>query len=57
MNDLMLLNGKIYTMNPQLPRAEAVAIRDGKIIAVGKNSDVENLGRRKFEVLDLEKKQ
>jgi predicted amidohydrolase YtcJ len=55
-NDLMLLNGKIYTMDPKLPRAEAVAIRDHKIIAVGKNSDVENMGRKNFRVIDLEGK-
>lgn len=54
MNNLMLLNGKIYTMNPKLPKAEAVAIRDHKIIAVGKNSEVGNLGRKKFKVINLE---
>ena len=52
----MLLNGKIYTMDPKLPQAEAVAIRDHKIIAVGKNADVENLGRANFQVLNLEGK-
>ena len=52
--DLMLLNGKIYTMDLKLPRAEALAIRDHKIIAVGKNSEVENLGRKNFQVINLE---
>ena len=56
MKDLMLLNGNVYTMNPQLSRAEAVAVRDSKIIAVGKSSDVENLGRKNFRVVDLEGK-
>jgi predicted amidohydrolase YtcJ len=41
-------------MNPQLSRAEAVAVKDSKIIAVGKNSDVENLGRKGFRVINLE---
>ncbi|MFQ6003465.1 MAG: amidohydrolase, partial [Candidatus Zixiibacteriota bacterium] len=54
MKDLMLLNGKIYTMNPKQPQAEAVAVRDSKIIAVGKTSDVENLGKRKFKVINLQ---
>lgn len=56
MTDLMLLNGNIYTMNPDLPRAQAVAVKDSKIVAVGKNSEVENLGRRDFEVINLEGK-
>jgi predicted amidohydrolase YtcJ len=56
MKELILLNGKIYTMNPKLPRASAVAVRDSKIIAVGKTSDVENLGRRNFKVINLQGK-
>jgi predicted amidohydrolase YtcJ len=56
MKNLMLLNGCIYTMHPDLPRAEAVATQDSKIIAVGRNPDVENLGRRKFRVIDLQGK-
>lgn len=56
MKDLMLLNGKIYTINPRQPKAEAVATRDSKIIAVGKTADVENLGKRNFKVIDLQGK-
>jgi predicted amidohydrolase YtcJ len=56
MKNLMLLNGSVYTMNPQLSKAEAVAVRDSKIVAVGRNSDVENLGKRNFRVIDLEGK-
>jgi imidazolonepropionase-like amidohydrolase len=55
-NDLMLLNGRICTMDAKHPRVEAVAIRDHKIIAVGKNSEVENLGRKNFQVINLEGK-
>lgn len=56
MKDLMLLNGKIYTMNPKQPKAEAVAVKDSKVIAVGKTSDVENLGKRNFKVINLQGK-
>jgi predicted amidohydrolase YtcJ len=56
MSDLMLLNGKIYTMNGQLPKAEAVAVKGSSIIAVGENSEVENLGRKNFKVINLEGK-
>jgi predicted amidohydrolase YtcJ len=56
MKDLMLLNGRIYSMNPKQPIAEAMAVRDSKIIAVGKTSDVENLGKRNFKVINLQGK-
>lgn len=55
-SDLMLLNGKIHTMDPKLPQAAAVAIRDHKIVAVGENSEVENLGEKDFQVINLEGK-
>jgi predicted amidohydrolase YtcJ len=56
MKDLMLLNGKIYTMDPKQPRVSAVAVRDSKIIAVGKTSDVANLGKRNYRVINLQGK-
>ncbi|MGH8286890.1 MAG: amidohydrolase, partial [Steroidobacteraceae bacterium] len=33
--DLVLRNGHVYTVDSAQPRATAVAIRDGRIIAVG----------------------
>ena len=33
--DTILINGKIYTVNPEDPWAQAIAIIDGKIIAAG----------------------
>lgn len=38
--DLIITNGRIITMNPAQPHAEAVAIADGRIIAVGAASDI-----------------
>ena len=40
-------------MNHQLPKTEAVAIKGSSIIAVGKSSEVENLGRKNFQVINL----
>ena len=37
---LVLLNGKILTMNDQSQVVQAVAIRDGKILAAGDNGKV-----------------
>jgi predicted amidohydrolase YtcJ len=56
MKDLMLLNGNIYTLNSKQPQASAMAVRHSKIIAVGKTSDVENLGKRNFKVINLQGK-
>jgi hypothetical protein len=33
--DQVLVNGHIFTANPQQPYAEAVSVRDGRIVAVG----------------------
>ena len=38
--DLILDNGRIRTMNPAQPWAESVAIRGGRLIAVGLRGDV-----------------
>ncbi len=56
MTDLILLNANIHTMDPQLPKVEAVAVEDSRIIAVGKNSDVENLRGKDTQVINLEGK-
>ncbi len=40
---LLLLNGKVYTMDTTLPRAEAVAIYGSRILAVGKEDDLRDL--------------
>lgn len=38
--DLIVRNAKIHTGDPRLPQAEAIAIRDGVITAVGGDKDV-----------------
>jgi predicted amidohydrolase YtcJ len=38
--DQILVNGHIFTSNPQQPYADAVSVRDGKIVAVGNRGDV-----------------
>ncbi len=38
--DLILYNGKIYTVNDKFEMAEAMAIKDGKIVGVGTTKDI-----------------
>ena len=49
--DLLVKNARVYTVNKQFAVAEAFAVKDGKILAVGKNADLEKNYLAK-EVLD-----
>ncbi len=51
--DLILYNGVIFTANPALPSATAVAVKDGRIIAVGTDQEVLALRCASTEVVDL----
>ncbi|MGV9777918.1 amidohydrolase [Streptosporangium sp. NPDC003464] len=39
MNDLVVRNARIHTVDPALPRAQALAVRDGRITWVGADAD------------------
>ncbi len=54
--DLILYNGTIYTVDQQLPKAEAVAVKNGKITFVGSNSDIQSWIPNAAKVIDLEGK-
>jgi predicted amidohydrolase YtcJ len=51
--DSILRGGEIVTVNEQQPQAEAVAVRGGKIIAVGDDDDVMKLRGPNTRVIDL----
>ncbi|MGE5048339.1 MAG: amidohydrolase family protein, partial [Deltaproteobacteria bacterium] len=51
--DLVLLNGKISTVDALNSTVEAIAIRRGEIIATGRSGRVRGLARRNTEVIDL----
>src|SRR5215471_17893829 len=40
--DLIVHNGLVYTVDSSFDTAQAFAIKDGKIVAVGKNEDILN---------------
>jgi len=48
--DLIIYNAKIYTINDKFDIAEAMAVKDGKILAVGSNADVREKFGAKEEV-------
>lgn len=50
----LYFNGKIITMDESLPTVEAVAVRDGKILAVGNKADVEAVAGNNVKQNDLQ---
>ena len=52
MKDLVIINGQINTMDPRIPEAEALCIKDGMIICVGTNEDVRHAMPFGAEVAD-----
>ncbi|KQB99768.1 amidohydrolase [Pedobacter sp. Hv1] len=48
--DLIIYNAKIYTVNDKFDIAEAIAVKDGKILAVGKTADIRNQYSAKEEL-------
>ena len=51
--DVILRNGKIVTMNAAVPTAQAIAIRSGKIVAVGSDADVGKQAGQATRLIDL----
>ena len=49
---LVLVNAKVFTADPALPYAQAVAIEDGRILAVGSNEQVRALAGPNTRVID-----
>ncbi|MCF8069486.1 MAG: amidohydrolase [Desulfobacterales bacterium] len=54
--DLVFKNGKVYTVDKNTPIAEAIAVKDKRIIFVGCNEDAGALAGKDTEVIDLEGK-
>ena len=52
--DVVLTNGKIWTVNEAQPEAEAVAVWRGRILAVGSNADIRPLIGPKTRVIDAQ---
>jgi predicted amidohydrolase YtcJ len=52
--ELLLINGKILTVDARFSTAEALAVRAGRIAAVGNTADVRRLASPRARVIDLQ---
>ena len=53
MADLVLLNGSVWTVDPDQPWAEAVAVKEDKIQEVGSTSEIRKVVGNETKVIDL----
>lgn len=51
--NLILINGKITTLDPKSPEVQAIAIADGKVLRTGTNDEVMKLATPTSKVVDL----
>ena len=49
----VLVNGKILTVDPRFSTAEALVVRDGRIVAVGSSDDLRKMAGKQARVIDL----
>ena len=50
--DLIVINGNVHTLDPAAPRAEAVAVKDGRILATGSTAEIRALASRATNMID-----
>lgn len=49
--DLVILNGDVLVMNERFTQTQALAVRDGRIIAHGSNREIQRLADRRTEMV------
>jgi len=52
----LVLNANLVTLNPKQPKAEAIAIQNGRIVAVGSNEEVREYIGKQTRVIDAKNK-
>lgn len=53
MPNLILFNGKLFTQDKTIPKASALAILDGRILAVGSDDEIQVLAKPHTKKIDL----
>jgi predicted amidohydrolase YtcJ len=51
--DLAIFNGNVITVNKDFSLAQAVAVKDDRIVAVGTNDEIENLVSKQTRILNI----
>jgi hypothetical protein len=51
--ELVLINGQVLTVDAQFTTAEAVAVRGGRVLAVGSTADIKRLAGPRTRTIDL----
>ncbi|WP_291786008.1 amidohydrolase family protein, partial [Cecembia sp.] len=54
--DLVFTNGIVYTVDESAPKAEAVAVKNGLILAVGTTEEIQAFVGKETEIIDLQGK-
>jgi len=52
--DLVVVNAKVYTVDPIVPRAEAFALKGGRFVAVGGSEEIKTLARKGTQIVDAQ---
>jgi predicted amidohydrolase YtcJ len=53
--DLVVVNAIVHTIDADLPRAEAFAVKNGRFLAVGSSADIRNLASPRTRVIDAQR--
>jgi predicted amidohydrolase YtcJ len=53
MSNYLLTNANVYTVNPRQPRAEAIAIANDRIVAVGRAADLDGIQLPDLQRVDM----
>lgn len=54
MPDLILYNAKLHTQDPEYPQASAIALRNGRILALGEDEDIRGLAAPHTQQINIE---
>ena len=50
--DVIVINGDVYTVDPDAPRVQAFAVEDGKFTAIGSNAEIQAMANADTKVID-----
>jgi len=50
--ELVVHNAKVYTVDAAMPRAEAFAVKNGRVVAVGSSAAIKGLGGKSTQLFD-----